>query len=124
MKIDLCFSQFQGDTKRQRHELVYEKKMNTSTATLCAGWGCPALETFVRYTRRELSYVEEPPYHDLRKMFSDELEKEGAVYLGLFDWQEPPRQVVYSSSESSYTESPVPSASEDHPPDEAQDEQM
>ena len=72
--------------KDERYKKIYEKKKNTSTKELCAGFP-RELETFVNYTKH-LQFTEVPDYDYLRQLLKNILIKLKEPIDYYYDWDE------------------------------------
>merc|ERR1711920_1057764 len=71
-------------TKKQKYDMISEKKMSTPVEVLCRGY--PAeFGTYLNYCR-SLKFADKPDYSYLRKMFMDLFFREGFAYDHNFDW--------------------------------------
>jgi len=73
-----------GHTKKQKYNLIKDKKVSTTVESLCRGFPSE-FATYLTYTR-SLTFDENPDYSYLRKLFRDLFAREGYKYDGLFDW--------------------------------------
>jgi len=71
-------------TKKQKYDLIQEKKTITSTDLLCRGFP-NEFGIFLNYCRT-LRFDEKPDYSGLRKLFRDLFVREGHQYDYMFDW--------------------------------------
>ncbi|ULT84490.1 hypothetical protein L5515_019119 [Caenorhabditis briggsae] len=71
-------------TKRQKYELISEKKCSTRVEDLCAGYP----DAFVQYLSycRGLGFEEQPDYGYLRSLFRTLFHRQGFCYDYVFDW--------------------------------------
>uniref|UniRef100_A0A8R1DW40 non-specific serine/threonine protein kinase n=1 Tax=Caenorhabditis japonica TaxID=281687 RepID=A0A8R1DW40_CAEJA len=71
-------------TKRQKYELISEKKCSTRVEDLCAGFP----EAFAQYLNycRSLGFEEQPDYGYLRNLFRTLFHRQGFCYDYVFDW--------------------------------------
>lgn len=84
LKGSLPWQGLQAGTKKQKYDRIMEKKMTTSTESLCRG--APAeFAIYLNYTR-SLRFDDRPDYSYLRKIFRDLFIREGMVYDYIFDW--------------------------------------
>ena len=72
--------------KDDRYKKIYEKKKNTTTKELCAGFP-RELETFVNYVKH-LQFTEVPDYDYLRQLLKNILVKIKAPIDYYYDWDE------------------------------------
>ncbi|XP_057381113.1 casein kinase I-like [Daphnia carinata] len=71
-------------TKRQKYEIISEKKMSTSVEELCRGY--PAeFATYLNYCR-SLRFEEKPDYPYLRHLFRNLFHRQRFTYDYVFDW--------------------------------------
>lgn len=71
-------------TKKQKYDRIMEKKMITSTESLCRGFPTE-FHTYLNYVR-SLRFDDKPDYAYLRKLFRDYFIREGYTYDYVFDW--------------------------------------
>ncbi|CAA93775.3 Casein kinase I isoform delta [Caenorhabditis elegans] len=71
-------------TKRQKYELISEKKISTRVDDLCAGYP----EAFAQYLNycRSLGFEEQPDYGYLRNLFRTLFHRQQFCYDYVFDW--------------------------------------
>lgn len=79
-------------TKKQKYERIMEKKMMTSTETLCRGF--PTEMAIYLNCCRSLRFDDRPDYSYLRKLFRDLFVREGYQYDYVYDWSIQPRERV------------------------------
>lgn len=74
------------DHRKQRYEVIAEKKMSTTVDVLCKGLP----QEFATYLSevRKLEFTETPNYARYRHMFRDLFIKEGYVYDYKYDWSQ------------------------------------
>jgi hypothetical protein len=71
-------------TKKDKYDKISEKKMITSTETLCRGY--PAeFAAYLNYVR-SLRFDDKPDYSYLRRLFRELFLREGFLYDYIFDW--------------------------------------
>ncbi|KAH8412729.1 hypothetical protein KR009_004970, partial [Drosophila setifemur] len=70
--------------KKQRHELIAEKKASTRLDDLCQGFP-DEFHAYISYCR-SLGFEERPNYLHIRRSFADLLHREKLVDDGLYDW--------------------------------------
>merc|ERR1719181_1573127 len=70
--------------KKEKHDMISEKKMSTPIEVLCKGFP----QEFVTFFQvcRSLRFDDKPDYLYLRKLFRDLFIKEGYQYDYVFDW--------------------------------------
>jgi hypothetical protein len=71
-------------TKKQKYDRIMEKKMMTSTESLCRGYP-NEFSIYLNYVR-SLRFDDKPDYAYLRKLFRDLFLREGYQYDYVFDW--------------------------------------
>jgi len=71
-------------TKKQKYDMISEKKMSTPVEVLCRGYPSE-FGTYLNYCR-SLKFADKPDYSYLRKMFKDLFFREGYAYDHNFDW--------------------------------------
>ena len=71
-------------TKKQKYDMISEKKMSTPVEVLCRGYPSE-FATYLNYCR-SLKFADKPDYSYLRKMFKDLFFREGYAYDHNFDW--------------------------------------
>jgi len=71
-------------TKKQKYDMISEKKMSTPVEVLCRGYP-NEFGTYLNYCR-SLKFADKPDYSYLRKMFKDLFFREGYAYDHNFDW--------------------------------------
>jgi serine/threonine protein kinase len=100
LKGTLPWVGLKGETREQKHQVIMEKKMETSVELLCKGLP----EEFAHFLNdvRRLDFSDEPRYAIYREMFRNLFIREGFVYDAKFDWiakpggqQPPPKQMLY-----------------------------
>ena len=74
----------QANTKKEKYQLICEKKMRTSIEELRRGYP-KEFEQYLSYCR-SLRFTDIPEYDYLRKLFRDLLFREGLSNDGVFDW--------------------------------------
>jgi serine/threonine protein kinase len=84
LRGNLPWQGMNGKTKDERYKKILQKKIETSSADLCAGFP-NELQTFIEYTRN-LEYTEQPDYDMLRKLFDSIMKKEKFKYDYIYDW--------------------------------------
>lgn len=97
------------DNRRQKYEIIAEKKMSTSVDVLCKG--LPQEFTTYLSEVRKLEFDETPNYARYRQMFRDLFIREGYVYDYKYDWslRIPSTQSAPFSSHVGKTEDRSPS---------------
>ncbi|VDP65487.1 unnamed protein product [Echinostoma caproni] len=80
----LIFSSFQANTKKQKYERIYERKVATSPEQLCKGYAFE-FEKYLHYARA-LSFECTPDYQYLRGMFRRLFQSLDYSLDYLFDW--------------------------------------
>ncbi|KAK7465287.1 serine/threonine protein kinase [Stygiomarasmius scandens] len=73
-----------ANTKKQKYNLIMEKKMTTPIDLLCRGFPIE-FGTFLSYTRA-LRFDDKPDYSYARNLFRDLFVREGYQYDYVFDW--------------------------------------
>ena len=71
-------------TKKQKYDMISEKKMSTPVESLCRSYPTE-FGTYLNYCR-SLKFADKPDYSYLRKMFKDLFFREGYAYDHNFDW--------------------------------------
>ncbi|CAI5454695.1 unnamed protein product [Caenorhabditis angaria] len=71
-------------TKRQKYELISERKCSTRVEDLCAGYP-EAFAAYLNYCRG-LGFEESPDYSHLRQLFRNLFHRQGFCYDYVFDW--------------------------------------
>ena len=71
-------------TKKQKYDMISEKKMSTPVEALCRSYPSE-FGTYLNYCR-SLKFADKPDYSYLRKMFKDLFFREGYAYDHNFDW--------------------------------------
>jgi len=71
-------------TKKQKYDMISEKKMSTPVEALCRSYPTE-FGTYLNYCR-SLKFADKPDYSYLRKMFKDLFFREGYAYDHNFDW--------------------------------------
>ncbi|KAJ3108106.1 serine/threonine protein kinase, partial [Physocladia obscura] len=74
---------FKG-VKKQKYDMIMEKKMTTPVDSLCRGFPSEFV-VYLNYTR-SLRFDDKPDYAFLRKIFRDLFIREGFHYDYVFDW--------------------------------------
>ncbi|EZG88496.1 casein kinase I [Gregarina niphandrodes] len=70
--------------KKDKYDKIMEKKMSTSTETLCKNFPFEFV-TYLNYCR-SLRFEDRPDYAYLRRIFKDLFFREGFAYDFIFDW--------------------------------------
>jgi len=84
---------FQANTKEENHQKILTCKQSTSVESLCKGY--PAIfGSYLTYCRG-MRFEDRPDYAYLRRLFKDQLMREGHVNDCMFDWSQP---LVHDSS--------------------------
>ena len=86
----------QAGTKKQKYDRIMEKKMTTSTESLCRGYP-PEFAIYLNYVR-SLRFDDRPDYPYLRKIFRDLFSRENFLYDYVFDWTLIKLEKVYYST--------------------------
>ena len=73
-----------GKNKEDRYKNILQKKIDTSPKELCKGFP-EEFEKYIEYTRN-MEYIEEPAYENLRQNFLKVLEKEKEEFDYIYDW--------------------------------------
>ena len=71
-------------TKKQKYDMISEKKMSTPVEALCRSYPSE-FATYLNYCR-SLEFADKPDYSYLRQMFKDLFFREGYAYDHNFDW--------------------------------------
>lgn len=71
-------------TKKQKYDMISEKKMSTPVEILCKGYP-NEFAVYLNYCR-SLRFADKPDYSYLRKLFKDLFFREGYQYDHVFDW--------------------------------------
>src|SRR4051812_34074846 len=71
-------------TKKQKYDRIMEKKMSTSTESLCRGFPSQ-FSIYLNYTRA-LRFDDKPDYQYLRRLFRDLFVSNGLDYDYVYDW--------------------------------------
>jgi len=71
-------------TKKQKYDMISEKKMSTPVEALCRSYPSE-FATYLNYCR-SLEFADKPDYSYLRQMFKDLFFREGFAYDHNFDW--------------------------------------
>mmetsp|Transcript_3796 Transcript_3796/g.4631 ORF Transcript_3796/g.4631 Transcript_3796/m.4631 type:complete len:205 (+) Transcript_3796:257-871(+) len=84
LKGTLPWVGLQAKTKKDKYDLIRDKKLDTTVEMLCAE--CP--EAFARYFKYcgKLAFEEKPNYSWLRKLFKDVMKANGFENDSVFDW--------------------------------------
>ena len=83
-KGELPWQNIQHDNKEMRSNLIFKKKNKTSLSEICIGSPDMMIE-YIKYCRL-LKYEEVPNYLKLKKMFTDEMDRNGYVFDNKFEW--------------------------------------
>jgi serine/threonine protein kinase len=91
MRGTLPWVGLKAETRQQKHQIIMEKKMETSVELLCKGLP----EEFARFLNdvRRLDFADEPLYATYRDMFRQLFIREGFVYDAKFDWAAKPSTI-------------------------------
>ena len=84
LRGSLPWQGLKATTKQQKYDQIMEKKMTTSSDSLCRGFP-PEFRIFLNYTRA-LRFDDKPDYSYLRKLFRDFFVRQGFQYDYMFDW--------------------------------------
>jgi casein kinase I family protein HRR25 len=79
-------------TKKQKYDLIMEKKMTTQTEVLCKGFP-QEFRVYLNYTRT-LRFDDKPDYNFLRKLFRELFVRENYKIDYIFDWTANKYQVL------------------------------
>jgi serine/threonine protein kinase len=71
-------------TKKEKYDLIKEKKVTTSVESLCKGYP-QEFADYLEYCHK-LKFEEKPDYAQLRKLFKDLFIRKGYEYDYLYDW--------------------------------------
>jgi hypothetical protein len=84
LRGSLPWQRLKAETRRQKEELILERKESTSTQELCDGLP----KEFQMYFKhvRSLRFVETPDYAYLRGLFRNQFSRKGYEYDHVFDW--------------------------------------
>ncbi|KAJ5900295.1 Casein kinase I [Penicillium subrubescens] len=80
----LTWQNLKAATKKQKHDLIMQKKMTTSIEVLCRGFPTE-FAVYLNYSR-SLRFYDKPDYTYLRKMFRDLFVRESFRCDDVFDW--------------------------------------
>lgn len=72
-------------TKKQKYEIILEKKISTSVELLCQGFPVE-FQLYFEHVRN-LRFDDRPDYDYLKKLFRDLFFSKGFTYDNLFDWE-------------------------------------
>ena len=84
MRGALPWQGLQAATKKQKYDLISEKKMSTPVEALCSSYPTE-FSAYLNYCR-SLKFDDKPDYSYLRKMFKDLFFREGYANDHKFDW--------------------------------------
>jgi len=71
-------------SKKNKYELIMQKKIETSLETLCSGMPSE-FERYLDYCRK-LKFEDKPDYHYLKRLFKELFIREGYEYDNVYDW--------------------------------------
>jgi len=73
-----------ADTKKEKYEKIFSRKLNTTTAELCKDLP----KEFARYFEyvKDLQFADKPDYSHLRRMFRELYSEKGYTFDADFDW--------------------------------------
>lgn len=80
----LPWSGLEAKTKEEKYKKIADKKKNFPLEELCEGYPI-CFQKYLQITR-DMSFAQRPDYVQLRKLFSDEMEKAGYTYDFQFEW--------------------------------------
>ena len=83
-KGELPWQNIQNDNKDIRSNLIFKKKNKTALEDICEDAPDMMID-YIRYCRL-LKYEEVPNYNKLRKMFTDEMDKNNYILDNKFEW--------------------------------------
>jgi serine/threonine protein kinase len=93
-------------TKKQKYDMISEKKMSTPVEALCRSYPSE-FGTYLNYCR-SLKFADKPDYSYLRKMFKDLFFREGYTYDHNFDWTIKNSGQAQAQQSSSSQRAPAP----------------
>lgn len=73
-----------ANNKKDKYERIKEKKLTTSTETLCKGYP-PEFANYLNDTKK-LKFDERPKYSEMRATFKDLFQRSGYKYDYQYDW--------------------------------------
>ncbi|KAH0786865.1 Casein kinase I isoform delta-like protein [Histomonas meleagridis] len=92
LKGSLPWMGIKADNRKQKHELISEKKIGTSIEMLCRGLP-NEFSIFINEVRK-LDFTDRPNYSMYRQMFRDLFIREGFVFDYQYDWCVTPQQNI------------------------------
>ncbi|VEL17410.1 unnamed protein product, partial [Protopolystoma xenopodis] len=82
--LHFTYSDYGANTKKQKYERIYEKKMATTPEALCKGYA-PEFDKYLQYAR-DLHFENPPDYLFLRGLFRKLFKSHGFAWDYVFDW--------------------------------------
>ena len=82
--IDNSIENIQNDNKDIRSNMIFKKKNKTPLEDICEDAPDMMID-YIRYCRL-LKYEEVPNYNKLRKMFTDEMDRNNYILDYIFEW--------------------------------------
>ena len=84
LKGTLPWQGLNAKTKKEKYDLIKEKKVNTSFEVLCKGYP-DEFTTYLNYCHK-LKFDENPDYEYLKKLLKDLYLTKGLEYDNIYDW--------------------------------------
>ena len=85
MRGSLPWQGLKAPTKNKKYEIILEKKISTSTGTLCKGF--PAEFRSYYDHVRSLQFDDRPDYDYLKRVFRELFFRKGFTYDNAYDWE-------------------------------------
>ena len=86
LRGSLPWQGLKAPTKNKKYEIILEKKISTSTGTLCKGF--PAEFRSYYDHVRSLQFDDRPDYDYLKRVFRELFFRKGFTYDNAYDWEE------------------------------------
>jgi serine/threonine protein kinase len=86
LRGSLPWQGLRATTKKQKYEIILEKKISTSTEMLCKGFPVEFQSYFEHV--RSLRFDDRPDYDHLKRLFRELFFRKGYSYDNVYDWAE------------------------------------
>ena len=86
LRGSLPWQGLKAPTKNKKYEIILEKKISTSTGTLCKGF--PAEFRSYYDHVRSLQFDDRPDYDYLKRVFRELFFRKGFTYDNAYDWED------------------------------------
>lgn len=84
LRGSLPWQGLKATTKKQKYEIILEKKISTSTEMLCKGFPIEFQSYFEHV--RSLRFDDRPDYDHLKRLFRELFFRKGYSYDNVYDW--------------------------------------